>query len=77
MKKLRSLKGNLLNFVERNIVLRGNGLDALYLLKAYGIGKGDEVIVPLIYIATALQIIRGCYSSFVEPNLDTYNINLN
>ena len=36
----------------------GNGLDALHMiLKAYGIGEGDEVIVPAqTYIATALAI---------------------
>lgn len=56
----------------------GNGLDALYLiLKAYGIGKGDEVIVPSnTYIATALAVsYAGATPVFVEPNLDTYNIN--
>ena len=36
----------------------GNGLDALHLiLKAYGVGPGDEVIVPAhTYIATALAV---------------------
>ncbi|MDO4973579.1 MAG: DegT/DnrJ/EryC1/StrS family aminotransferase [Eubacteriales bacterium] len=36
----------------------GNGLDSLHMiLKAYGIGEGDEVIVPAqTYIATALAI---------------------
>lgn len=56
----------------------GNGLDALYLiLKAYGIGKGDEVIVPSnTYIATALAVSYvGATPVFVEPNLETYNIN--
>lgn len=55
----------------------GNGLDALHLiLRAYGIGKGDEVIVPSnTYIATWLA------ASFVdatpipvEPDIYTYNI---
>lgn len=56
----------------------GNGLNALFLiLKAYGIGKGDEVIVPSdTYIATALAVsATGAVPIFVEPNLDTYNIN--
>lgn len=56
----------------------GNGLDALYLiLKAYGIGKGDEVIVPSnTYIATALAVSYvGAYPILVEPDLETYNIN--
>lgn len=56
----------------------GNGLDALYLvLKAYGIGPGDEVIVPSnTYIATALAVsYTGATPVFVEPILETYNIN--
>lgn len=56
----------------------GNGLDALYLiLKAYGIGEGDEVIVPSnTYIATALAVsYTGALPVFVEPRLESYNIN--
>lgn len=56
----------------------GNGLDALYLiLRGYDIGKGDEVIVPSnTYIATALAVsYTGATPIFVEPNLETYNIN--
>lgn len=55
----------------------GNGLDALFLpLKAYGIGKGDEVIVPSnTYIATALAVsYTGATPVFVEPDMETYNI---
>lgn len=55
----------------------GNGLDALFLpLKAYGIGRGDEVIVPSnTYIATALAVsYTGALPVFVEPLLDSYNI---
>ncbi|MDD6194915.1 MAG: DegT/DnrJ/EryC1/StrS family aminotransferase [Lachnospiraceae bacterium] len=55
----------------------GNGLDALMLiLKAYGIGEGDEVIVPSnTFIATALAVsYTGATPVFVEPELDTYNI---
>lgn len=54
-----------------------NGLDALHLsLKALGIGAGDEVIVPSnTYIATALAVsFVGATPVFVEPRLDTYNI---
>ncbi len=54
------------------------GLDALYLiLKAYGIGKGDEVIVPSnTFIATALAVSYvGATPIFVEPEIQTYNIN--
>ena len=55
----------------------GNGLDALFLiLKAYGIGVGDEVIVPSnTFIATALAVSRtGAVPVFVEPDIDTYLI---
>ncbi len=55
-----------------------NGLDALHLaLKACGIGQGDEVIVPSnTYIATVLAVSYvGATPVFVEPRLDTYNIN--
>lgn len=57
----------------------GNGLDALYLiLKAYGIGKGDEVIVPSnTYIATALAVsYTGAIPIFVEPTLESFNIDV-
>ena len=55
----------------------GNGLDALMLiLKALGIQKGDEVIVPSnTYIATALAATyAGADVVFVEPDIRTYNI---
>lgn len=56
----------------------GNGLDALVLLlKAFGIGEGDEVIVPSnTFIATALAVTYvGATPVFVEPFLETFNIN--
>lgn len=56
----------------------GNGLESLTLiLKAYEIGAGDEVIVPSnTYIATALAVSYvGAKPVFVEPCLNTYNIN--
>ena len=55
----------------------GNGLDALMLsLKAMGIGRGDEVIVPSnTYIATALAVTYvGATPVFVEPDIRTFNI---
>lgn len=55
----------------------GNGLDALMLvLKAWGIGEGDEVIVPSnTYIATALAVTYvGAKPVFVEPDIRTFNI---
>ncbi|ANE55260.1 MULTISPECIES: DegT/DnrJ/EryC1/StrS family aminotransferase [Methylomonas] len=56
----------------------GNGLDALHLiLRAYGIGDGDEVIVPAnTYIATWLAVsYAGATPVPVEPDEQTYNIN--
>lgn len=54
-----------------------NGLDALHLiLRAYGIGAGDEVIVPSnTYIATWLAVTyAGATPVPVEPDVATYNI---
>ena len=56
----------------------GNGLDALHLiLRASGIGNGDEVIVPShTYIATWLAVTySGATPVPVEPDERTYNIN--
>lgn len=53
------------------------GLDALYLaLRAWGIGAGDEVIVPSnTFIATALAVsYAGATPVFVEPVLENFNI---
>ncbi len=55
-----------------------NGLDALVLsLRVLGIGVGDEVIVPSnTYIATVLAVSQvGATPIFVEPFIDTYNLN--
>ena len=54
-----------------------NGLDALHLIvRAYGIGPGDEVIVPSnTYIATWLAVTHaGATPVAVEPDIRTYNI---
>lgn len=56
----------------------GNGLDAIILiLKALGIGKDDEVIVPSnTFIATALAVTYvGATPVLVDPDIRTYNIN--
>lgn len=56
----------------------GNGLDAIHLLlTAYGIGPGDEVLVPSnTFIATWLAVTRcGAKPIPVEPLADTHNIN--
>lgn len=55
----------------------GNGLEALHLLLlAYGIGPGDEVIVPSnTFIATWLAVTQcGATPVPVEPDLRTHNI---
>lgn len=55
----------------------GNGLDALMLiLKALGIGPGDEVIVPSnTYIATALAVTyTGATPVLAEPDPETFNL---
>ncbi len=57
----------------------GNGLDALTLsLKALGVGKGDEVIVPnLTFVATWLAVTQvGAQVKGIEPNEKTYNIDV-
>lgn len=54
-----------------------NGLDALNLIiKAYGFGPGDEIIVPAnTYIASILAISQnGAVPVLVEPDIHTYNI---
>lgn len=54
-----------------------NGLDALRLIiKAYGFGAEDEIIVPAnTYIASILAISdNGCTPVLVEPDINTYNI---
>lgn len=55
----------------------GNGLEALHLiLRAYGIGPGDEVIVPAnTYIATWLAVSQcGARPVPVEPVETSFNI---
>ncbi|NTU72610.1 DegT/DnrJ/EryC1/StrS family aminotransferase [Candidatus Roizmanbacteria bacterium] len=54
-----------------------NGLDALHLIiRAFGIGQGDEVIVPSnTFIATWLAVSHaGATPIPVEPDEHTYNI---
>jgi dTDP-4-amino-4,6-dideoxygalactose transaminase len=56
----------------------GNGLEALQLiLRAYGVGPGDEVVVPAnTYVATWLAVSNaGATVVPVEPDQGTYNIN--
>lgn len=54
-----------------------NGLDALKLIiKGFGFGNGDEIIVPAnTYIASILAISDcSCTPILVEPDIKTYNI---
>jgi dTDP-4-amino-4,6-dideoxygalactose transaminase len=63
----------------RHAVGVGNGLDALQLiLRGYGIGPGDEVIVPAnTYIATWLAVSHaGATPVAVEPDPSTFNIDV-
>ena len=67
---------NFANFCGTKFALGvANGLDALNLIiKAYGFGNGDEIIVPAnTYIATISE--NGCIPILVEPDIKTYNIN--
>lgn len=64
----------------RHCVGVSNGLEALHLLlRAYGIGPGDEVIVPTnTYIATWLAVSHaGAMPVPVEPDETTYNLDPN
>lgn len=77
-KELTDFEGEFANYCDSSYAVGcGNGLDALFLiLKALGIGKGDEVIVPSnTYIATALAVSYvGATPVFVEPQLSTFTI---
>lgn len=80
--------GEQVDIFEKNIAKRmkskfaiavGNGTDALYLiLKAFNIGRGDEVItVPYTFIATTASIVTaGAKPVFVDIKKD-YNIDEN
>lgn len=57
-----------------------NGLDALNLIiRAYGFGPGDEIIVPAnTYIASILAIsLNGCTPILAEPDPVTFNLDPN
>jgi dTDP-4-amino-4,6-dideoxygalactose transaminase len=65
------------SYATRHAIGVGNGLEALHLiLRGYGIGAGDEVIVPAnTYIATWLAVTyAGATPVPVEPDPHTYNI---
>ncbi len=61
----------------RHCIGVGNGLDALHLiLRGYGIGEGDDVIVPAnTFIATWLAVSHsGASPNPVDPDPCTFNI---
>ncbi len=61
----------------RHCIGVANGLEALHLLlEAYGVGAGDEVIVPSnTFIATWLAVSEcGATPVPVEPCIETYNL---
>lgn len=84
-KELETFEKKYANFCKVKFALGvANGLDALRLIfRAYielGImNKGDEIIVPAnTYIASVLAITDNDLTPvFVEPNLETYNLNSN
>lgn len=77
--KVKIFEESYANFNQANYCIGvGNGLDALIIsLRTLEIGVGDEVIVPSnTYIASVLAISSvGATPIFVEPRIDTYNIN--
>ena len=74
-KYLRKFENEFADYCGTNCAIGcGNGLDGLVLiLKAMGIGSGDEVIVPsFTFIATALAVeYVGAQPVFVEVHEDT------
>ena len=77
-RKSRPLSRNLPRYCgAKHCVGVANGLEALHLiLRAYGIGEGDEVIVPSnTYIATWLAVsYAGATPVPVEPDARTFNL---
>src|SRR5262245_54616172 len=76
--EVRAFESEFAHFVgTKHAVGVGNGLEALQLiLRAYGIGPGDEVIVPSnTYIATWLAVSgAGATPVPVEPVERTFNL---
>lgn len=77
--EVESFESNFAKYCETKYCIGcATGLDALFLiLKAYGIGNGDEVIIPAnTFIATALAVsYTGATPVLVEPDEKTYTIN--
>lgn len=77
-KEVQQFETNYANYCQaKHCIGVANGLDALHLiLRAMGIGEGDEVIVPAnTFIATWLAVTyAGAKPIPVEPDNLTYNI---
>lgn len=77
-KEVEAFEAEFADYCEANHCIGvANGLDALHLIvRGYGIGPGDEVIVPAnTYIATWLAVTHaGATPVPVEPDERTYNI---
>ena len=78
--RVEALEKSIANYVGvKHAVAISNGTASLHLaLVAYGIGRGDEVILPaLSYVATANVIeLVGAKPVFVDINLETFNIDV-
>jgi len=78
--KLRRFESKFSNFVNSKFALGvSNGTSALFLaLKAIGIGRGDEVIIPdLTFVATANAVL-GCNAKPILVDIDeSLNIGIN
>ncbi len=76
--QVRSFEAEFSGYCETQFsVGAGNGLDALHLLlRAYGVGEGDDVLVPSnTFIATWLAVSQcGANPIPVEPDPATYNM---
>lgn len=76
---VQKLEDQFSNFIRTsNAIAVSNGTATMHLvLKALGIGPGDEVIVPAFsYVATANVVeLVGATPIFVDIEIDTFNIN--
>jgi len=80
-KELEAFESEFAQYCEaKHCIGVANGLDALHLIvRAYGIGAGDEIIVPSnTFIATWLAVsYAGATPVPVEPDPMTYNLDPN
>lgn len=78
---VKKFENNFASYLDsKNCVSVNSGLDALFFsLKALNLKTGSEVIVPSnAYVAAVFAIINaGLKPVFVEPKIDTYNIDPN